>query len=164
MRVRDGVDFRRETSTTSTDIVTFDPPFPPDASWCARTTEPSMMEPVSSTSTCSSLKILAQCPLRAQLENLLYTDFQGPKRSGRSRQGIPVLPLNRTASINNRSPRTALGPVRFVGRHGSICRHCSSVKECRRTWIFDHNADRSTSFHFPERASDRNDPAFSFSN
>jgi hypothetical protein len=47
------------------------PPFPPDASWCARTTEPSTIEPVSSTSICSSSKIVAQCPFLAQLANRL---------------------------------------------------------------------------------------------
>ena len=70
-RVDDSVELGRKTSSRAAQSISLDPPFPPDASWCARTTEPSTIEPVSSTSSCSSWKILAQCPLRAQFENRL---------------------------------------------------------------------------------------------
>ena len=76
------------------------------------------MDPVSSTSYCNSRKIVAQCPCRAQFEKRLYTDFQGPNRSGRSRQGQPVFARYSTASMKSRSPRIALGPARCRGRTG----------------------------------------------
>ena len=46
-------------------------------------------------------------PFFAQFENRLYTDFHGPKRSGRSRHGMPVFALKSTASMKSRSPRVA---------------------------------------------------------
>src|SRR4051812_35417263 len=49
-RVDDGVEFGRKTSARTAEGIALDPPFPPDASWCARTTEPSTIEPTSSTS------------------------------------------------------------------------------------------------------------------
>jgi len=70
-RVDDDVQLGRKTSSRAAQGIGFDPPFPPDASWCARTTEPSTMEPVLSTSNCSSRKMAAQCPLRAQFANRL---------------------------------------------------------------------------------------------
>src|SRR5262245_15882400 len=51
LRVDDRVDLGREPSSRASDRVLLDPPFPPDASWCARTTVPSTAENVSSTST-----------------------------------------------------------------------------------------------------------------
>ena len=103
------------------------------------------MDPVSSTSSCSSRKITAQCPFRAQFAKRLYTLFHGPKRSGRSRQGMPVFTRNRTASMNRRSPLVAFGPVRWRGRKARSRAHCASVNACRCTQIFDHIADPRTS-------------------
>lgn len=91
LRVDDRMDLGGKSSTTSTQSITFDPPFSPAASWCARTTEASMMEPRLTRLVCKALKTCAHRPRRDQLLNRLYTVFQGPKRSGKSRQGIPVL-------------------------------------------------------------------------
>lgn len=49
-RVDDRVDFGRKTSSRASQSILLDPPFPPDASWCARTMVPSTIEAVSSTS------------------------------------------------------------------------------------------------------------------
>ena len=103
-----------------------------------RITEPSTIEPVSSTSMCRSRKAAAKWPLRAQFENRLYTLFQGPKRSGKSRQGRPVFALYRTASMKSRSPRVACGPVFCGGRTRCRRAHCLSVSACRCTPAFDH--------------------------
>ena len=80
----------------------------------------------------------AQWPLRAQFENLLYALFQGPKRSGRSRQGRPVLALYKMASMNRRSPRTARGPVRWGGSTRCRRAHCLSLSAWRCTPVFHH--------------------------
>ena len=55
--VGERVDLRRESSSTTTQTIADDPPFPPAASWCARTLLPSTMDPVLSTLTRSALKI-----------------------------------------------------------------------------------------------------------
>lgn len=62
LRVDEGVDFGGEATSRTTQCIFFDPPFPPEASWCARTTEASMMQPSSSTSSCNALSTLAQVP------------------------------------------------------------------------------------------------------
>lgn len=90
LHVGDYVDLRREATSRTTQSVTVDPPFPPAASWCARMVLPSTIEPVLSTRICSALNTRFQIPRRDQLLKRLYTLFHGPKRSGKSRHGIPV--------------------------------------------------------------------------
>jgi hypothetical protein len=60
--VDEGMDFSGEATSRATQCILFDPPFPPEASWCARTTEASIMQPSSSTSSCNALSTLAQVP------------------------------------------------------------------------------------------------------
>lgn len=48
LRVDEGVDLRGESTSRTTQRIADDPPFPPAASWWARTTEASMMTPSSS--------------------------------------------------------------------------------------------------------------------
>ncbi len=74
------------------------------------------MEPTSSSSSWSSRNVESQCPFFAQLEKRLYTDFHGPNRSGRSRQGQPVLARQSTASMNSLSPKNGVGPVICRGK------------------------------------------------
>jgi hypothetical protein len=71
LRVDEGVELGRKTSSRTAQSIALDPPLPPEASWCARTTVPSMMEPTSSTSSCSSLNTRSQTPRSAQLANRL---------------------------------------------------------------------------------------------
>jgi hypothetical protein len=88
--VDESVDLRGEATSRTTQCIADDPPFPPAASWWARTTEASMMTPSSSASNWSALKSAAQWPRCDQFEKRLKTVFHEPKRSGRSRHGIPV--------------------------------------------------------------------------
>lgn len=69
--VDDNMDFGRESASRMTQSVSFDPPFPPDASWCARTTDASTIEPALSTRICNALKTLAQTPRLAQFAKRL---------------------------------------------------------------------------------------------
>lgn len=59
-RVGESVNLRGESTSRTPQCIAVDPPFPPAASWWARTTEASMMTPSSATSSCSALKILSQ--------------------------------------------------------------------------------------------------------
>ena len=137
LRRRDRVNLGRKASSRAAQMIASDPPFPPAASWCARTVVASRMEPVSSTSMASSLKSRSHTPVLAQRENRLYTVFQEPKRSGRSRQETPVLVRQMTALTKSRSPRLETGPVR-TGRRASMRFHSASVSSCRCTESVDH--------------------------
>jgi hypothetical protein len=59
-RVGEGVDLGGEPTSRTTQCIADDPPFPPAASWWARTTDASMRTASSSTRNCSALKIFAQ--------------------------------------------------------------------------------------------------------
>lgn len=144
-RVDEGVDLRGEPTSRMTQCIADDPPFPPAASWWARTTEASIMTPSSSSSNWRALKMAAQCPLRDQFENRLYTVFHAPNRSGRSRHGMPVLARYRTASMNVRSSSFGAGPGRDGARRRTIA-HWASVSAWRYvTPSFDHADGRSSS-------------------
>jgi hypothetical protein len=136
-RRRDRVNLGRKASSRTAQMIASDPPFPPAASWCARTVVASRMEPVSSTSMASSWKSRSHTPALAQRENRLYTVFQEPKRSGRSRQATPVLVRQMTALTKSRSPRLETGPVR-TGRRASMRFHSASLSSCRCTPGVDH--------------------------
>lgn len=81
---------------------------------------------------CKALRIRSKVPSRRQFEKWSYTVCQGPKRSGRSRQGAPVRKIQ---SIPFHMRRGSLGgrPVRALrwGSSGPIKAHCSSVISCR---------------------------------
>ena len=130
LRVDEGVDLRGESTSRTTQRIADDPPFPPAASWWARTIEASMMTPSSSASIWSALKIAAQCPRSDQFENRLYTVFHDPKRSGRSRHGMPVFARYSTASMKVRSSSFGSGPGRD-GTSSRIIAHWASVSAWR---------------------------------
>jgi hypothetical protein len=135
-RRRDRVDLGGKTSSRTAQMIALDPPFPPAASWCARTTVPSMREPTSS-STRSVLKTCSQTRRFAHRAKRLYVVFHGPYRSGMSRQGAPVFSRHMTALTKPRSPRCDRGPG-CTGSKRSIVAHCSSVSSCRCTRIVAH--------------------------
>lgn len=56
------VELRGEATSRVPQCIDFDPPFPPEASWCARMTDASTMQPSASTSYCSALRSVAQVP------------------------------------------------------------------------------------------------------
>src|SRR5271157_4249316 len=61
--------------------------------------------------------------------NRLNTVFQGPNFAGRSRQGLPVRAIHKTASRNSRpSPPVRPGSVFLPRQCGSIVSHWASVK------------------------------------
>lgn len=128
----------RNASSRTAQMISSDPPFPPAASWCARTTVASRREPVSSTSMASSLNTFSQTPRLAHRKNRLYTVFQGPNRSGRSRHGTPVLTLQMTALMKSRSPRFERGPG-WTGSKGRMRFQSASLSSCRCTGSVDHN-------------------------
>jgi hypothetical protein len=132
----DGVELGRKTSSRAAQSIASDPPFPPAASWCARTTVPSMSEPTSS-SMRSALKTFSQTPLLAHRAKRLYVVFHGPYRSGISRQGAPVLSRHITALTNGRSPRWDRGPG-WTGSRSFTRAHCASLSSCRCTRIVAH--------------------------
>jgi hypothetical protein len=132
----DRVELGRKTSSRAAQSIASDPPFPPAASWCARTTVPSMSEPTSS-SMRSALKAFSQTPRLAHRAKRLYVVFHGPYRSGMSRQGAPVLSRHITALTNARSPRRDRGPG-WIGSRSFTCAHWASLSSCRCTRIFAH--------------------------
>jgi hypothetical protein len=132
----DGVELGRKTSSRAAQSIASDPPFPPAASWCARTTVPSMSDPTSS-STRSALKIPSHTPRLAHRAKRLYVVFHGPYRSGMSRQGAPVLSRHITALTKGRSPRWDRGPG-WTGNRPSIATHWASLSSCRCMPILAH--------------------------
>jgi hypothetical protein len=96
---RDRVDLGGKASSRTAKMIASDPPFPPAASWCARTTVPSMREPTSS-SMRNALKTCSHTPRFAHRAKRLYVVFHGPYRSGMSRQGAPVFSRHMTALTN----------------------------------------------------------------
>lgn len=71
LRRGDRVDLGRNASSRTPKMISSDPPFPPAASWWARTMVASTREPASSTSMASSLKSRSQTPRFAQRANRL---------------------------------------------------------------------------------------------
>jgi hypothetical protein len=132
----DRVELGRKTSSRAAQSIASDPPFPPAASWCARTTVPSMSEPTSS-SMRNALKTFSQTPRLAHRAKRLYVVFHGPYRSGMSRQGAPVFSRHITALTNGRSPRWDRGPG-WTGSRSFTCAHCASLSSCRCTRIVAH--------------------------
>ena len=67
-----------------------------------------------------ALKRFSQTPLTAQREKRLCVLHQPPKRSGKSRHGVPTRNFQITASTKRRLPRSLLRPT-VPGRPGSKC-------------------------------------------
>jgi hypothetical protein len=132
----------------------------PAAARAARTDEPSThhnsqsMYPSVSSFTCSVSTTAAKTPLLRQLRKWSYTVCQGPKRSGRSRQGAPVA---RTQKMPLSCVRRSLAgrPVRAVlsGRCGSTNAHCSSVSSWR--FMRENLRDVTEAYHAETAFSDR---------
>ena len=81
---------------------------------------------------CSVFRIRSKVPLRRHFEKWSYTVCQGPKRSGKSRQGAPVRRIQ-TMPFHIFRGSLAGRPVRAaaLGNKGPTKRHCSSVISCR---------------------------------
>lgn len=81
----------------------------------------------------SSSKTCSQTPCRLHRRNRVYTLFQGPYRSGRSLQGIPIFSQYRIPLSITRLSFPGLPPCAgFSGGSSSFTLfHCSSVNSCR---------------------------------
>jgi hypothetical protein len=132
------MDFGREAAAGAAEGLVAAPFFAPAALWCARIVVPSRKcktqsrSPAASASACSAASARSQTPARCQRRKREYTVFQGPKRSGRSRQGAPVAKRQRMPSTTIRS--SARGRPRPLGGGGSSGRsrsHWASVSVCR---------------------------------
>ena len=128
-----GMDLRGISTSRTTNSLFFSPPFPPEPCWWTRTYDPSIIYPSLSWSFDSSKKIFSQMPRFVHLEYRLYTLFQDPNRSGKSRQGAPVFRIQMIALIIIRLslagrpfPPDCSGGTKFL-----ILSHCSSVISCR---------------------------------
>src|SRR5215471_12278886 len=93
--------------------------------WARMTVESRMSH--SRSGSCNVSTIAFQMPFLAQRSKRRKTLFQFPKRSGRSRQGAPVLPIHNTASTKRRLSQ-AVRPRRpgRPGRRSLIRSHDSS--------------------------------------
>lgn len=100
-------------------------------------------------------KIRSKLPFFRHVLKYPYTVSQGPKRSGRSRQGAPVLRIHSTPLSISRAVRRGR-PVlaRGAASKGSISFHWSSVTSCR--WAIEASSSVYSShrqnFEFSNRA------------
>src|SRR5689334_1150796 len=99
----------------------------PALCWWARTTELSIIAYPLSASPAEGRKILSHTPVLAQRQKRVWTFFQAPNRSGRSRQGMPARYRYSTASTNRRLSLavTPTHPAR-PGSRSLILSHWSS--------------------------------------
>lgn len=110
----------------------------PAACWWARMTVESSISD-SRSGSCQTCRSRAQTPRSDQRLKRWKTEFHFPNRSGRSRQGVPVLAIHRTALMKPRlSAAVRPGSPGFPGRRSLIFSHCSSEISCRRTAVFLH--------------------------
>ena len=146
LTVSNQVEFAAESTSRAAQCVVFGlfgvPPETffeaPAAARDARTIEPSMQKrshsifPSRSRRICRASRTLSYVPSARQELKYSYTVCQGPYRSGRSRQGAPVLKIQRTALSICRASRGGR-PVLAASlvTNGAISAHCSSVTSCR---------------------------------
>ena len=133
-----GMDLRGISTSRTTNSLFFMPPFPPEPCWWTRTYDPSIIYSSLSWSFASSKKIFSQMPRFVHLEYRLYTLFQDPNRSGKSRQGAPVFRIQMMALIITRLSLAGrpFPPERSGGTMSLILSHCSSVISCRFIILF----------------------------
>jgi len=89
--VHESVDFCGKASARASNTLIEGPPFPPAACWWTRTYEASAMLDSLSASRESTPITFSKTPCLFHRVNRVCTVFHGPKRSGRSRHGTPVL-------------------------------------------------------------------------
>ena len=128
-----GMDLRGISTSRTTNSLFFVPPFPPEPCWWTRTYDPSIIYSSLSWSFDSSKKIFSQMPRFVHLEYRLYTLFQDPNRSGKSRQGAPVFRIQIIALIIIRFSLAGrpFPPECSGGTKSLIMSHCSSDISCR---------------------------------
>src|SRR3954451_22939767 len=128
-RVDQGVDLRAQAAAAAPDRLPAPAAFlgAPALCWWARTIVLSTIAYSSSASPAKCRKTRSHTPVLAQRQKRVWTFFQAPNRSGRSRQGVPARERCSTASTTSRSPLavTPTCPSR-PGSRPSIRSHWSS--------------------------------------
>ena len=111
------------------------PFFKPLPCWCTLIVVLSSISVLSSTMSCSirAVNNFSQTPCCVHRRNRLYTLLHGPKRSGRSLQGIPVFNQYMMPLSICRLSFDGLPPCSFFscGSNSFILFHCSSANSCR---------------------------------
>ena len=127
------MDFRAQSSPAASQCFVA-PFFAPLPCWWTLIVVLSSIRVLSSTMSwaISSSKTCSQTPCRLHRRNRVYTLFQGPYRSGRSLQGIPVFSQYRIPLSMTRLSFPGLPPCAgFSGGNSSFTLfHCSSVNSC----------------------------------
>lgn len=132
-----GVDFCAQPSPAAAyGLDLRSPPFAPELCWWARTIVASIITYSLSASCDSALKIRSHTPDLLQREWRRWITRKSPKRSGRSRHGMPARYRNSTASTNSRLSFavTPTCPGR-PGRKSLMRSHWSSLRACLRSIV-----------------------------
>ena len=128
------MDFRTQPSPAASEGF-FAPFFAPLPCWWTLTVVLSNIRVLSSTTSwaINSSKTCSHTPCKLHRRNRVYTLFQGPYRSGRSRQGIPVFSQYKIPLSIIRLSFPGLPPCAgFSGGNKFFTLfHCSSVNSCR---------------------------------
>lgn len=123
-RVGEGEDFGGPATLGLAYGLALSPPFEPWPWRWTLTMVPSIMANSKSGSSDTASKILLKTSAVTQSRKRLKTVFHLPKAAGKSRQGLPVRAIHKTASKNSRlSPPLRPGSVGLPKQWGSIFAH-----------------------------------------
>ena len=132
-------DLGRQTAFGSADGLALSPPFAP---WPWRWTLTMVASTMAYSRSGSSEQASKSRMNTSALTQSLYrlkTVFHLPKKAGRSRHGLPVRTIHRTASMKRRlSLPLRPGSVGFPRQHGSIFAHWASVTTNRSIQSLNH--------------------------
>ena len=132
--IRYRMDFRGQASSAPSDFLVISPFLAPLACWWTLIVVLSSIRVVSSTRSCSirAKSILSHTLAFVHARNRLYTLCHGPKRSGRSRHGIPVFNQYNIAFSISRLLFPGRPPCGFLsgGKRALILFHCFSLISC----------------------------------
>src|SRR3954449_12226900 len=156
-RVDQGVDLRAQAAAAAPDRLPAPAAFlgAPALCWWARTIVLSTIAYSSSASPAKCRKTRSHTPVLAQRQKRVWTFFQAPNRSGRSRQGMPARYRYSTASTSRRLSFavTPTHPSR-PGSRSLILSHRSSRSAWRRIGRSSSAANRTPTAHLAVRSLD----------
>lgn len=129
--VDDAMDFCAKSAARATQSLLAVFFWAPAACWWARIAVLSSITSSKSGSLLMAWKTRSQTPLLAQREKRVKVVCQLPSSEGKSRQGAPVRPIHKTASMNRRlSLAVAPGSDALPGNRSLIRSHWSSRSNC----------------------------------
>src|SRR5215210_3071038 len=138
--VGEGEDFGRHAALGAADGLALSPPFAPCPWRWTLTIVASTMAYSMSGSSEQASKSRTKTSALTQSRYRLKTVFQLPKKAGRSRHGLPVRTIHRTASTKRRlSLPLRPGSVSLPRQCGSIFAHWASVSTNRSIQSSNHN-------------------------